>query len=84
MVSNTWQLQEAKNKFSSLVEKAIQIGPQIVTKRGEKVVVVLDVAEYKKLISPRTKLTDFLRKSPLYKVELKLERSREGTRKFEL
>jgi antitoxin Phd len=84
MISNTWQLQEAKNKFSSLVEKAIQIGPQIVTKRGEDVVVILNVADYKKLISPLTKLTDFFKNSPLTKVELNIQRSKEETRNIEL
>ncbi len=29
-----WQLQEAKNRFSELVKKAVGSGPQIVKKRG--------------------------------------------------
>ena len=33
-MEHTWQLQEAKNKFSNLVEKAQQEGPQFVTKHG--------------------------------------------------
>ena len=44
-----WQLQEAKNKFSKLIEKARQKGPQFVTKHGKEFVVVLSVDEYKKL-----------------------------------
>ena len=84
MLSYTWQLQEAKNKFSSLVDKTRKLGPQIVTKHGEDVVVVLDIAEYNKLITPKTKLTEFLKKSPLAKVELDIERSKEGTRELQL
>ncbi|MBN2001217.1 type II toxin-antitoxin system prevent-host-death family antitoxin, partial [candidate division KSB1 bacterium] len=34
MLNNLWQLQDAKNRFSNLVEKAKNIGPQIVTKHG--------------------------------------------------
>jgi prevent-host-death family protein len=48
-----WQLQDAKNRFSELVEKAITLGPQTVTKRGKETVVVLSVEEYKKLTKPK-------------------------------
>ena len=34
-----WQLQEAKAKFSELVQKAIDDGPQTVTRRGQPVAV---------------------------------------------
>ncbi len=40
--SRVWQLQEAKNKFSELVRRAREEGPQVVTVRGEKVAVVVD------------------------------------------
>ncbi|OGO19618.1 MAG: hypothetical protein A2Z14_19590 [Chloroflexi bacterium RBG_16_48_8] len=36
-----WQLQEAKNNFSEVVNKALSDGPQIITRRGKKVVVIL-------------------------------------------
>jgi len=41
MIENSWQLQNAKNKFSNLVDKAQHNGPQIVTKHGKDAVVVL-------------------------------------------
>jgi len=41
----TWQLQEAKNKFSKLVDDAINDGPQTVTRHGRNVVVVLSMDE---------------------------------------
>jgi len=84
MNKNTWQLQEAKNKFSSLIEKALRFGPQIVTRRGEDVVVILDVDEYRKMISPKTKLVEFFKKSPLCGVSLDIERSNEYSRKIKL
>lgn len=31
-----WQLQDAKNRFSEVVNKALRDGPQFVTRRGEK------------------------------------------------
>ena len=44
-----WSLHEAKNRFSAVVEAAGRGEPQTVTKRGEAAVVVLSVAEYRRL-----------------------------------
>jgi antitoxin Phd len=44
-----WSLQDAKNKFSAVVEAARRDGPQTVTKRGEPAVVVLAAEEYERL-----------------------------------
>lgn len=41
-------MQDAKNRFSELVEAARR-NPQTVTKHGEAAVVVVDVAEYERL-----------------------------------
>ncbi len=70
MNDQTWQLQEAKNKFSQLVEKARKFGPQIVTRHGKEAVVVLSFEDYKKMIRPKDNLVEFLRKSPLSQSEI--------------
>ena len=44
-----WPLQDAKNKFSAVVEAAVAGDPQRVTKRGKPAVVVLAVDEYERL-----------------------------------
>ena len=44
-----WQLQDAKNRFSALVNAALAGEPQQVTRRGEPAVVVLAVDEYERL-----------------------------------
>lgn len=77
MIENHWQLQDAKNKFSNLVDKAQLNGPQIVTKHGKDAVVVLSIDEYKKLIKPKTNLVKFFKNSPLAKEDLELTRSKE-------
>ena len=69
-----WQLQEAKNRFSELVNKAIEEGPQTVTRHGEEIVVVLSKAEYSRLLKSQTSLLEFFRQSPLVGIELDLER----------
>ncbi len=48
MVSRNWSVQDAKNRFSEVVEAA-RHKPQTVTKHGKPTVVVIDVAEYERL-----------------------------------
>ncbi|MBF0236706.1 MAG: type II toxin-antitoxin system Phd/YefM family antitoxin [SAR324 cluster bacterium] len=79
-----WQLQEAKNHFSEVVEKALNDGPQVVTKRGLEAVVVLSVDTYKKLTKPKVGLVDFFRQSPLKGINLDLERVKDSAREVEL
>jgi antitoxin Phd len=72
--SATWQLQEAKSKFSQLVEKALHHGPQIVTKHGNNAVVILSFEEYQRITTPKSDLVAFLRNSPLANIELNTSR----------
>ena len=44
-----WTLQDAKNRFSAVVEAALAGTPQEVTRRGKPAVVVLSAAEYRRL-----------------------------------
>ena len=44
-----WQLQDAKNRFSAVVDAALAGDPQHVTRRGRPAVVVLAVEEYQRL-----------------------------------
>lgn len=60
----TWQLQEAKNKFSGLVNAALQDGPQIVTRRGEKTVVVIAYEQYEAITAPKLSLKEWLLNAP--------------------
>jgi prevent-host-death family protein len=51
MDGSQWSLQDAKNSFSAVVEAACNEGPQTVTKRGKRAVVVLSADEYDRLNS---------------------------------
>ena len=53
----SWKLEDAKARFSELVRRACREGPQAVTVRGHRAVVVVDAAEYERLTSPRPKLS---------------------------
>ena len=45
----SWQLQEAKQRFSELVRRAQKEGPQVVTRHGEEVVVVVPAEEFRRM-----------------------------------
>jgi len=83
-MENTWQLQEAKNKFSKLVEKARNEGPQFVTKHGKESVAILSVEEYRKIVRPKSNLFQFIQTSTLSKTSIKIERDKSPGRDVEL
>ena len=73
-MNDVWKLQDAKNRFSELVDRALKDGAQIVTRHGEKVVVVLSYDEYEKITKPEGNLVQFILSSPLAGSELLIER----------
>jgi prevent-host-death family protein len=83
-MNNIWQLQDAKSKFSELVEQALANGVQIVTRRGQKTVVVLPFEEYQRLAKPSDSLAQFLMSSPLPGSELTIERDKRSPRNIEI
>jgi prevent-host-death family protein len=77
-----WQLQEAKAKFSELVQKAIDEGPQTVTRHGKDAVVVLSSESYRRLCDRTPDLKEVLMSGP--EGELDLERELDYGREIEL
>ena len=65
-----WQLQDAKNRFSELVQRARKDGPQIVTLRGERAAVVLSAEAFDALTANRPSLVDHLLEGPAWPDEL--------------
>ena len=56
-----WQLQDAKARFSELIDTTIKNGPQIVTRRGIETVVLVPVEEWRRLqVSMRPSLKELL------------------------
>ena len=78
----TWQLQEAKSRFSELVDRTLTEGPQLVTRRGTEAVVVIAAPEFHRLYSGLS-LRDVLRNAPRGE-PLNLERSDEPVREIGL
>jgi prevent-host-death family protein len=59
-----WQLQEAKQKFSEMIRRALDEGPQTVTRHGDEVAVVLAVDTYRKLIGEVPDFKAYLASAP--------------------
>lgn len=74
--ARVWQLRDARSRFSEVVHKAISEGPQIVTRRGVEVVVVVSKDEFAAMQRTRRSLVQLFRDSPLVGVDLGLERDR--------
>ena len=81
---NTWALQDAKSKFSQLIEQALDKGPQIVTKRGKNTAVVISFDDFCHLSKRQGSLVDFFQNSPLAKCDLDIKRSQDFEREIEL
>jgi prevent-host-death family protein len=60
----SWQLQEAKQKFSELVRRALEDGPQVVTRRGEEVVVVVAAEEFRRMSEQKPDFKEYLMSAP--------------------
>lgn len=78
-----WQLQEAKQRFSELVRHARAEGPQVVTKHGEEVAVVVSIEEYRRLTDELPSFKQFLLAAPDLDA-LEIDRSRERARVVDL
>ncbi|MFP4419389.1 MAG: type II toxin-antitoxin system Phd/YefM family antitoxin [Desulfococcaceae bacterium] len=83
-METTWKLQDAKAKFSKIVDDALKLGPQLVTRRGKKAVVVLSVEEYEKLTSNKPSFKEFLLDCPKMEDDFDLERQKDVPRDLEL
>ena len=53
-------MQDAKNRFSEVVKRARDEGPQTVTVHGQRAAVVVSAMEFDALIKPRMSFVDFL------------------------
>ncbi len=61
---SSWQLQSAKQRFSELVRAAETGDPQVITRHGQDVAVVIDMARYRQLTHATTGLKDLLESAP--------------------
>ena len=49
-MEKVWQVQEAKARFSELLETSLAEGPQVVSKRGVETAVVVPIDQWRRLV----------------------------------
>jgi prevent-host-death family protein len=62
---SSWQVQEAKQRFSELLQRALDEGPQVVTRRGKDAVVVVAADEYRRFTGEALDFKAFLISAPI-------------------
>ena len=83
-MARRWQLQEAKARLSEVVKTAERQGPQEITVHGKATAVLISKRAYERLARPRLPFVEFLRRSPLAGVRLRLDRDRAADRDVDL
>jgi prevent-host-death family protein len=59
-----WQIQEAKQRFSEMIRAVTSQGPQVITRHGEDIAVVVDIGEFHRLTQAAVNLTGILLGGP--------------------
>jgi prevent-host-death family protein len=74
--TSNWSVAEAKAKFSTLVDRAQSRGPQMITRRGQSMAVVVSAEEWKRKTHRTGNLADFFNSSGLGGSGIKVQRSK--------
>ena len=62
---HSWPLQEARNHLRDVIDRALDEGPQRITRHGKQAVVVVSEAEWNRQTAPERPFGDLLADSPL-------------------
>ena len=77
-MKNTWQLQDAKNQLSIVVENALTRGPQTITRHGTPAVVVVAAKDFQRQCSQRKSIVELF--EPARGLNLNIKREKSATR----
>jgi prevent-host-death family protein len=80
----TWTVAEAKAKLSEVIDQALSLGPQIVTRSGRKAVVIVSAEEWDRKTRRKGNLAEFFAASPLSESGLEVRRSKDDLRRTDL
>ena len=78
-----WELQDAKSRFSEVVDLTLNEGPQLVARRGGETVVILAAKDYHRLVNDEPNMIDHLLNAPGGEAPI-ITRSKETTRDLDL
>jgi prevent-host-death family protein len=82
--SGEWPVADAKAHFSEMIDRALSEGPQVVTRKGRRTVVVVPVEEWERRSKRQGNLAEFFASSPLRGSQLKVERRRDVPRRLSI
>jgi len=80
-MEDTWTVATAKARFSELIDRTATVGPQVVTRSGQKVAVVVSAEEWFRKTRRSGTLAEFLAASPLRGSGVRVERRVDRARK---
>jgi len=83
-IQAAWTVAEAKAKFSEVIDRAMSEGPQAITRKGRKAVVVVAAEEWQRKTQRVGNLAEFFASSPLRGSGLRLRRPKDLPRKIRL
>ncbi len=69
---NTWPVQDAKARFSELLDACVNEGPQLVTRRGTETAILVPIAEWRRLSNAARPSLKSLLLSDVDRVDLEL------------
>ncbi len=82
--SAAWSVARAKAQLSRVIDRALSAGPQIITRRGHKAVVVVSAEEWERRVKRKGSLAEFFAASPLRGSGVEVRRTKDGPRKIDL
>jgi prevent-host-death family protein len=81
MSTSDWTVAEAKARFSELLDRVRLEGPQIITRRGRSVAVVVSAEQWERKSKRSGNLAEFFADSPLRGTELDIKRRKDRPRR---
>jgi prevent-host-death family protein len=81
---HNWAVADAKARFSELIDQVLTIGPQTITRKGRKTVVVVAADEWERKSRRKGNLAKFFADSPLRDSGLSIDRDKDSSSPIEL
>ncbi len=83
-VAGDWTVASAKARLSEVIDRALTQGPQAVSRRGRRAVVVVSAEEWERKTRRTGSLAEFFAASPLKGSGIDLTRLPDGAREIDL
>ena len=82
--AEAWTVADAKARLSEVIQKAASGAPQVITRNGRSVVVIVSVEEWERKTKRKGNLAEFLAASPLRDSGLTVQRNQDAARDIDL